>query len=200
MTQDDFDRWLTLHRAAFPGLSAWLAKIPDDGKQGEGEPSRREVLGIWFRVLRPCEYDDCKAATEAMAAGILEEPKGWDRHKVVIRREADRLAKQRRRQAAPMPKLIDGEPAVVCRDCQDSGVIHVYHPRTYRQAMTEGLNETDPIYRAVTRCPCAAGERWNWLLPYSPDRFCRATIGLPKEEATEELFAWCEQDRAVGAF
>lgn len=200
MTKEEFARWLTLHRAAFPGLSAWLARIPDAIDAPEGEPSRRDVLRIWFHVLEPCEYEDCKLATEAMAAGKIEEPRGWDRHKAAIRREADRRDRERRRQAVPLPRRVDGEPAFACPQCRDDGSILVYHPETYARAMGEGLADTDPIYRAVTRCPCAAGERWSWMLTYSPDRFCRATIGLAKPEQIDELIEWCEQDREARAF
>jgi len=194
MTNSEFQDWLAFHRATFTGFSAWLAKLPE---KSESEPTRYEVLRSWYFVLRPCELVDCRAATEAMAAGKIEEPRGYDRHKTVVRQHADKLAAERRRRAPPRQVYYDGEQAVKCLMCNDTGLIWIYHPETTQAALHGRLDAKATIYGSSARCDCEAGQGYhiNRFPAYSPDLFAKLTPGLPKDAMREALLTWCQHQR-----
>lgn len=197
MTNPDFQDWLSFHRATFTGFSAWLAKLPEDAP--EGEPTRRDVLRSWWFVLRGCELADCRAATGAMAAGRIEEPKGYDRHKTIIRQYADKLAAERRRRATvPQPRYYDGEAAVKCPLCRDIGLIWIYHPETTQAALDGRLDREPTIYRSAAKCDCEASQRHPQcgFPEYRSDLFAKMTPGLRGDAAREELMAWCHRQAA----
>lgn len=208
MTREEFREWLSHHRAAFTGLSAWIAKLPEPGRQREGEPTRADVLAAWYAVLRHCELSDAREATDRMAAGQIEEPRGWDRHKTTIAQEARRLAAERNRHrstgAGTRPRYAEGEPTYRCRECLDSGVIPIWHPvavtaacATLDGAERGQLGQPFTLYEAAARCSCQAGHEYPVLPEYDANAFCRIDLTESREARKESLLAWTEEHRKI---
>jgi len=208
MTREEFREWLAHHRAAFTGLSVWINRIPEPGKQREGEPSRADVLAAWYAAMRDCDPADARAATDRMAAGQLEEPKGWDRHKTAIAQEARRLAAERNRHrsagAGTRPRYAEGEPTYRCAECLDSGVIPIWHPDSVTAACNtlDGaergcLGQPFTLYEAAAKCTCEAGSEYRHLPPFDPGVFCRLSPGSTTRQRSEELLAWTAKHRKI---
>lgn len=208
MTRNEFEAWLAYHRAAFTGLSAWIAKLPEPGRERQGEPHRLAVLAVWYAVLRDCELADARAATDRMAAGQVEEPKGWDRHKTTIAQEARRLAAERNRHraagAGTQPRYAEGEPTYRCLKCLDSGIIPIWHPESVTAACAtlDGaergqLGQPFTLYEAAARCSCTAGNEHPILPEFDANAFCRIDLTESREARKESLLTWAEEHRKI---
>ncbi|MFA7177769.1 MAG: hypothetical protein WC114_11010 [Smithellaceae bacterium] len=210
MTKAEFETWLAYHRAAFTGLSQWIAKLPDPGSRraSDGEPHRLAVLAAWYAAMRDCDPADARVATDRMAGGLIEEPKGWDRHKTSIAQEARRLASERNRHQSAgawrKPRFAGGEPTYRCLECHDSGIIPIWHPDSVTAAcMTldgdeaNGLGQPFTIYEAAARCPCGAGSQYRHLPHYDAGVFCRLEVDAPSWQRVDALLAWTEQHRKI---
>lgn len=211
MTRNEFNDWLTYHRAAFTGLSAWISRLPEpeSARAKEGEPHRAAVLAAWYVALRDCDPADARAATDRMAAGQLEEPKGWDRHKTAIAQEARRLASERSRHrsagAGTRPRRQDGEPTYRCLECHDSGIIPIWHPEsvtaacaTLDDAERGCLGQPFTVYDAAARCTCQAGGEYGHLLPqYDGGVFCRLDLLQPFVARKKALLDWTANHRKI---
>lgn len=157
MTREEFVRFFKVHRSRFSGVQKWLSAFPVEPIADDelaGMPSQREILAAWFDTLSDCRFVDVLTASRAMAAGELEEPKGYDRHPAALRTEA------RRHETAALAtvaarKVIHGEPVFVCPTCEDLGTISV----------------VDGEYTAAVACTCNSGDRWRTrgLGTYRPD-------------------------------
>ena len=207
MTRTQFDSWLAYHRAAFTGLSAWIAKLPEPGREREGEPHRVAVLAVWYAVLRDLDEADCRAATDRMAAGQVEEPKGYDRHKTVIAQEARRLASERTRRgpaAGTQPRWSAGEPTYECAECLDGGVVPIWHPASIEAACRrlDGqdrgcLGEPFTLYEAAARCTCRAGTAYRHLPAYDAGQFMRRDLTRRLRDSVDDVLAWAEEHRKM---
>ena len=82
MSNDDFDRWIAYHVAAFPGLKVWLDQ-------------NGHTLTHWINALEDVAYDDAKRATDLIFRGDDERPEGWSEHPSAVRKVAKRLAAKR---------------------------------------------------------------------------------------------------------
>lgn len=133
MTNNDFTSWIEYHSAAFPALGDWLRKHP-------------ETLKFWAKALDGASIQDARTATDEMAAGDLEEPKGYGQHSRVIAKRARELSLAR----SASLRVVDGEPVYGCLLCLDEGYVAVVDPVHFRRGTFR------PCY---VLCTCATGER-----------------------------------------
>jgi hypothetical protein len=122
MTNEEFNEWLRHHTAAFPGMAAWLNKLPQ----------KRDTLAAWEYALRAVDLDAAKRATDLMLSGEEAQPAGWGSYPAAIRAIAMRLCGERRQYS--QPRTIDGQPTYECAHCQDEGWVMVYHRNALRWA------------------------------------------------------------------
>lgn len=158
MTADEFTIWLKHHRAAYPGISAWLGRI-DKAARGDDDIRATDVLKRWRNVLNDVSLADARAASDAMARGDLEEPRSFDSHAKAIRRAA--IGAVSERTIAPeKPRYVNGEQVFNCGLCLDGGLLIVFHPKTMKAAR-DGLLEESPKYTCGVACTCERGDRWH---------------------------------------
>lgn len=77
MTRDEFDSWLEVHTACFPGVDDWLRKMPGHKQVG--------TLTEWFRVLQRTPLDDATRASRAIYDDGNLEPRGFGKHPIAVR-------------------------------------------------------------------------------------------------------------------
>lgn len=178
MTDEEFSRWLQHHQAAYPSLSDWLARVTRQ-TDGEATTTPEAIMACWANILADVPYDAAIAATDAMARGDEEEPRGYDRHPAAIRAMARRIA-ARRATMHTRPIRIDGQETYACPRCLDSGVVTIYHPRTIAAAR-RGMLTPGTVYTAAAACSCQAGRRWDGYI----GRYDRAEhLVVPAPEPT----------------
>ena len=132
MTTNDFREWYTYHCGAFPGVADWMKRHP-------------ETIKFWEMPFEHVELADAKAATREMAAGDLEEPRGFSQHAKLIARRAREIGFA----SKTAPQAVDGEPVFSCPTCQDAGLVAVVDPRAYRAGQFRPCS----VY-----CTCHAGD------------------------------------------
>lgn len=201
MTRTEFSEWLKHHRARFTGLSQWLGKLPTKAMAAEGEPSRADVLDAWYATLRYCDLDDCREASSRMAAGDIEEPRGYDRHPAAIRRAASGHAAERSRKAVIRRVIVDGEEAMKCLACRDTGIRDCWAPQSVQAAADNRLGESFTLYRAVAYCPCDAGKRYSQVIPaFDEGMHCELTGVIGNAEQQDNLLQWVEDHSGPQAY
>lgn len=133
MTSNDFAEWARYHGDAFPSLADWLEKHP-------------ETLKFWAKALDGVDVRDAKTATDEMASGRLDEPKGFGQHPKVIAARARQIGASR----AASLRVVDGERVYDCPLCLDEGFVPVVDPVHFRRG----------TFRACfVFCTCAIGDR-----------------------------------------
>jgi len=155
MTRDDFDNWLEVHTACFPGVDDWLRKM--------GESKRVGVLTEWFHLLWETPAEDAIRASRAMHADDNLEPKGHGKHPVAILRIARSYSRERARaveQKARWFAPVDGDTTFACRDCHDCGLIECFHPKTIAEIKRAADGDRVKVYRITRACDCKAGEEY----------------------------------------
>lgn len=149
MTKDDFNEWLTHHKTCFTGIECWLDKVTS----GDKAPTRTQILSTWATILRDVELSEAKRASIKMAAGEIEEPKGFDRHPAAIRKAA---GVSRHAAVANAPRYdLDGNQTYACLTCMDDGWVRCWHPQSMAQA--KAGKPIEPYSVAVV-CTCAIGQ------------------------------------------
>lgn len=133
MTPTEFNTWLDYHKAAFPALGKWLKDHP-------------ETVKFWIKPFGGVSVDAAKAATDAMAAGELDEPRGFGSHPKVIAKHARELQHSEERQQF----TADGEPIYNCPRCLDQGFVAVVDPVHYRAGELRACH---------VLCTCREGDR-----------------------------------------
>lgn len=202
MTTDEFREWLNQHKAAYPGLIDWIAKLP--AERTDASPSRSDVMNSWYRTLRDIPFADAVTATHLLGTDEHAEPKGYGNHPKAIYAIC-RGAKKRRQRAipstSPLPKTVvgpDGRRHTVykCGVCQDSGIIEVWHPATMRAVREFDWEETKKegkLYKLCVKCSdCdtwAAGMENS--VAFDAKRMLRAPISLADPAGLAELEAFC---------
>jgi len=196
MTHDEFFQWLKTHRSGFTGLNIWLNRLPDPGEENDGEPNRRDVLQQWYRALRDVELTHANSASEAMFAGTLPEPKGYDRHPAAIRAYALGLHDQacRSRGSYAAPRRVEGHDAYRCLHCEDDGWRRCWHPATVRKIIETG-EFTPPLYACVAACGCEAGAAVLHAgnATFDGNKFCELPRGgMIDPDAQAALLEWID--------
>jgi hypothetical protein len=187
MTQDEYLDWFRHHLAAFPGLGGWLAKVTSAAEDGM-KPTRKQIMERWYRALERIPLAKAKAATDAMLAGDLDEPRSFDRHPAAIRAwangHADRAVKSRH--VAP-----DGRETFACLDCLDTGLVTVWHSTAIQAARKGTLGEPRTLYTCAMPCRCKGGDLFAKVLPksgrFNPERVVAVRRFTPLRDQVEEL-------------
>lgn len=159
MTENDFETWLAYHRAAFPSLGDWLRKHP-------------ETLRFWELPFADVDLAHAKAATDEMASGDLDEPRGYSQHARVIAKRARQIGYGRRQST-----VIDGEKTYSCQRCLDEGYFAVVDPVHWRAGRLRPCH---------VLCICTAGDRKAELRREGPRR------QTPRFDA-RKMFPWDEE-------
>ncbi len=149
MTPDEFQQWFENHCRFFPGVAAWLGRLPPPAT-AEG------VLAAWQEVLSPYPLDVAREATRRMATGLLEVPLRAERHVYAVRdwcRSQQPQAKPKRHFAP------GGEETFRCPTCEDYGAVLIVHPEVVTQ-LRRGEEIRFP-YEVAVACRCPAGDRWG---------------------------------------
>ena len=153
MDKPQFREWFRYHCARFTGIRHWLDKIT----KGIEAPSEEDVLKAWRGVLREVDLEAAKAASNAMLAGTVEEPKGFDRHPAAIRRACGGRADKREMPGDRMRYDADGNQTFECLTCRDTGWVRCWHPDTVAEIARDGF-VNKRLYTCVYRCTCHAGD------------------------------------------
>lgn len=174
MTHDEFKRWVATHVAAFPGILEW----------GKRVGNWSDVKASWERVLSDVAFDDAARITDLWSKGDLESPKGFGDHARAVRLAAKGFSSKRVKQTR---RTIDGTPTYACKDCEDSGVLYVFHPAAMRE-QEQGILERSyivQIKRALpVKCDCDAGMA---LKAEMPPRINRKTM-VPMVGSVDAMF------------
>jgi len=133
VTNNDFNEWLQYHVRAFPAVGDWLKKHPD-------------TVEFWANPFGDVNLVDAKAATDAMAAGRIEDPRGYSKHPVVIARHAKELRRASVRQMTGP----DGERTYSCPICLDEGQVGVVNPVHWKAGR---------FRECFVYCTCPEGDR-----------------------------------------
>ncbi len=154
MNEAEFRQWFEDHCRFFPGVAAWLARVP--------APATSEgVLSAWAEILADCSLELAREATRRMASGVLETPLRAERHVYVVR---DYCRSQAAQKQAPKRHFAPGgEEAFRCPMCQDQGTVLIVHPE-----VVEKLRRGEAIrypYEVAVACSCPAGKAKSWLAP-----------------------------------
>lgn len=160
MNQPEFNDWLRHHSASFPSFAQWLHK----------QPNRGDIKQVWERIMSDVSLSEAMKATDAMACGDVEPPRGFGDHVRAVRLLAKGYSARRTK---PTRRNIDGQPTYACKDCEDSGVLYVFHPKSMREQETGELKRDymTHIGRALpVKCDCEAGKALKAEMPPSINR------------------------------
>lgn len=145
------------------GFPEWLAR-------GRTDDDQKSLLTTWAIALQDVAISDAKAAVQAIVKGDIDKPAYGDLP-AAIRKHARSLASKRYSGGTGSRRTIDGHELIDCPECEDSGYVTCYHPRTideYRSKGAEaflivpirggGERRTMPnLYTCAPVCFCSAG-------------------------------------------
>lgn len=159
MNYGDFEKWLAHHAECYDGLTAWMEKLANEDR-------RDGVLRRWYGVMRSLDLTDAKDASEELWKQN-EQPRGFDRHPVLV---AEIARRNRRTRDAYRPVIVDGEEAVRCLLCNDTGAVRVFTVEAMRlvregklgteYTVGDGLKARVAPTTCVAACTCRAGDDW----------------------------------------
>lgn len=152
MTNEEFNRWFSHHRTCYPSIDAWLGKL-------KGQYDSKAVLKNWYEALKGVDLADAMEASSAMFRGDLAEPKDWSGHPKTVRKAAQGYRAGRGLAGQDRPQFVNGVQVFKCKDCYDSGVILVWHPRSMQAVRDGRFGERFTRYSCGVQCPCRAGQR-----------------------------------------
>lgn len=204
MTTDQFREWLNQHKACYPGLIDWIAKLP--AERTDASPSRSDVMNSWYRTLRDVPFADAVTATHLLGTDEFAEPKGYGNHPKAIWSICNEAKKKKQREipsTKPLPKTVVGPDGLRhtvynCLRCQDTGIIEAWHPATMRAVREFDWAETvkaGKLYRVCVKCDkcdaCAAAMAGS--VAFDEKKMLRAPMNLRDPEALAELEAFCRE-------
>lgn len=193
MDAEEFRRWYSVHRAAFPSVDAWMTKFQRE--PGEDGISQREIFQQWFEVLRQESLQDALEATRSLNRGERELPKSFDDHARTVRRIAAEIRSARSKTAYQFPKQVDGEIAYKCRACWDTGISMVLSAKSMQKVEAGEVAENRQLTTLGTRCNCSAGDRISQeFLTYDPSKMC-SSPAKPTLSDLPRYEAWLEANR-----
>ena len=150
MNAAEFQQWFENHCRFFPGVAAWLSRLPPPAT-AEG------VLAAWQEVLAQYPLEAAREATRRMATGLLEVPLRAERHVYAVR---DWCRSQQSQPARPKRHFAPGgEETFACPICEDYGTVLVVHPEVVAK-LRRGEEIRFP-YEVAVACRCPAGDRWG---------------------------------------
>jgi len=149
MTKSEFSDWFDYHCGCFPGLRTWRGKMSAAEQKG--------VVDAWYRLLRPCELGDAKAATDYLFRSADGAPRVYERHPSAVREVAQAKYEQRI-YAKPEVQFVDGEQVYRCIQCQDDGRVICWSQKSMAAAREGMLGEPFTVYTCAVACDCQLGE------------------------------------------
>jgi hypothetical protein len=185
MSSDNKRFWaLAIVGEFFPDFDEWLRRTQNRGRYME---AAQEV----FDNVSP-------AAVEKACKRLLQgEPVRHSRLPFVVAELAKKIVA--RMEANHWRTVADGHETMRCRECQDTGLIEILHPKTVAECLASRQLPAFP-YTAVALCPCAAGQakREMWLradrqhridiIFYNQQRHIRRELGaLPIDQYRQLL-------------
>lgn len=151
MTNIDFDRWLKQHWTLYPGVQAWMDKLPRAQLDG--------ILEAWRAVLGSVSYEACIQASRQLYEAE-EQPRAFDRHAAEVKARARKI-----QWGASPPPATSSSGLIRCRNCSDTGMTTIYGYSNWLADYLDkyGLGVVDgrliePDWRDVEP---AERERWN---------------------------------------
>jgi len=150
MSTDNKRFWaLAIIGEFFPDFDEWLRRTQNRSRYME---AAQDALN----ELPP-------AAVEKACKRLLQgEPVRHSRLPFVVAELAKKIVA--RMEANHWRTVADGQETVRCRECQDTGLVDILHPKTVAECLASRQLPAFP-YTAVALCPCAAGQakREMWL-------------------------------------
>jgi hypothetical protein len=167
--------WIRYHSDAFPSVGDWIGKHP-------------ETVKFWGKAFDGVDLRDAKAATDEMAAGKLDEPKGYSSHPRVISKRARELGSAR----SSGLRVVDGQRVFGCHLCQDSGYVPVVDPVHYRKGT---------FRECYVLCTCGMGDQRAHARPigggkiretprYDKSQMLAMDLEIPQSELKQDFERW----------
>jgi hypothetical protein len=185
---------LALIASYFPDFREWLARTRDRNRYMQTAEEQLEMLP--------------QSALEKACKRLLQaEPVRHSRLPFVVADLARKIAASS--EAARWRAVADGRETVACRDCQDTGLVDILHPKTVADCLVSRQLPSFP-YTAVALCPCAAGQakREMWLRAdrqhrieiafYTPQRHIVRQLGRLPMDQYRELLGQQDEKRDTG--
>lgn len=151
MTDEQWDAARRYMLGAFPGLLTWFGRLPPE----IAEQTRRQ----WRRVLGRQDVQDVMQAIDAMVDGTIERPRCYEDYPAAIARRAAVIGGNRSR--GRTRPVVDGQPTVACRLCDDTGWVLCWQPSALRELREARRERREParvrLSAGAVRCPCRAG-------------------------------------------
>jgi hypothetical protein len=171
MNQSEWREWFRHLQTRFPAVNEEIKSIT-----GEGDlPSRREVLAAWAVSMASCSVADAKNAVDAIHAGSEKKPFRVEDWPGAVANLCRKYAAARR---AAAPVYHDGELAVKCLDCDDTGYVRCWSSLAIK-ALESGDSLAWQLGTVCVPCHCDSGLRHipqqqrNNAPRYSPLRWCK---------------------------
>lgn len=180
----EFNDWLAYHVRAFPAVGDWIKKHPD-------------TVEFWANPFEDVNLADAKAATDAMAAGKIEDPRGYSKHPIVIARYAREL---HRANARPVIGP-NGERTFSCAVCCDDGMVAVVDPIHYRKGRLRSCSVycTCPVGDRKQNRSNADGHRSVVRPRFDPGRMFPWNGELTVAQNQVEFEAWLNSDHGIAS-
>lgn len=178
----------------FPDFDDWLRRTQNRGRYME----------VAQEALEKCDVSSIEQACRRL---LQEEPVRNSRLPFAVAELARKIAA--RSEAARWRALAEGRETVRCRDCQDTGLVDILHPKTVAACLASRQLPTFP-YTAVAFCPCQTGQarremslRANRLhrmeiACYDPQRHILRQVGILPMDQYRQLLGQREQKRDTG--
>lgn len=188
MTNDELTTWIEYHGNRFSDWFSWFKNQPASG-DGVTQPG---LLAGWWDLLRYVDIINAMAATDAMNAGRLAEPRTPSGH---VRTIASYAKAEARRVTT---RYVGNEPTVRCKQCEDIGVVVVWHPKAMRAAQDDRFGERGTMYRIAVACTCGLGDfkaERQQMLRFNPACMMPEDPGDSREITAQKLKAFADKAR-----
>jgi len=174
----DFDRWLSYHTKAYPGMAKWLKENEDQ-------------LRFWRRLLEAYSIDELSSATDRLYAAD-EQPRGYSEHARAIRRIlAD--GNPVRAESESGPRMVHDHLVADCPQCMDYGSVSVLGPKTLKLLRTtEG---EVPLLTCALACDCRRGH--GKRLPKWADGYSLVVYEQVLQLAADRACTMCDVAREL---
>lgn len=139
MTNEEFNTWLADYQVRFRGVAALLAES-------------QSLVDDWYRMLKGFDLETIQGATRDVTA-MDPQPYPGDHLGKLIRFSKDR--------SFAAPKQIDYSrvESYKCLQCQDRGVVWVYHPMAYGPIRKGEFDAAKHVNEIVVACYCDQGKQ-----------------------------------------
>lgn len=148
MLQSEFNDWLDHHTDLFTRIRRQL------GRMDPGEKER--TLGAWFRLLRPVNVLDAKAASENMFAA--EKVPYFDAHPAAVKRLSSVEWQKRKKSDLQARYARVGQQTNKCQYCRDSGWVLVKFAGRQLADLEESGNDVAVRRGGAAVCFCPTGQ------------------------------------------